>query len=494
MRQYIGARYVPKIAEPFDWNDQTVYEPLTIVGYNGSSYTSRKTSPAGTPPTDTEYWALTGSLNGYVSELQKQLDALSTKVEAQAQSISSNATEIVNINNVLNDYVTPDDFPGTTDTEKLQAALNSMSKTGGTIVLNRVYQVTESLSVTSISDSVLVKTTFVGMGKASGLNIATGVTAFTGSGFSVGGLQFINVTFRGAGSTVFGAGSGLIRISCIGCQFYDMAYVVNTPGYIQTYTFTECFFKKITTRCFNCQYLYNVTFNNCAFEDLEQVMKCHTDNITDERMAQNLAFTNCLIEGIAQNAIVVNNIRGLTVDSCYFEDNKYSVEFEPGSYMRAVSYTNNIHNICTGGIIISGKPKVFPIGVINDNWMIQGYLLKLWTGVNCIIGLRKYNNSAPYLDDADPYVDNCAQGGYEQNSTETIMFEGDTQKSVQRFALVGAEWTLRTPYELNVYCKGIPCYWKVDPQGYLTVWTNPQSSGSYPIYVHARAFGAGGYT
>ena len=61
-RQYVGARYVPKLAEPFQWDETTVYEPLTIVGYMGSSYTSRKLVPAGTVPVEGEYWALTGKI------------------------------------------------------------------------------------------------------------------------------------------------------------------------------------------------------------------------------------------------------------------------------------------------------------------------------------------------------------------------------------------------------------------------------------------------
>lgn len=72
IRQYIGARYVPIIDG--EYNSEKVYEPLTIVTYNGSSYTSKKTVPAGTLPTNTEYWALTGNYNAQVAELSERIN------------------------------------------------------------------------------------------------------------------------------------------------------------------------------------------------------------------------------------------------------------------------------------------------------------------------------------------------------------------------------------------------------------------------------------
>ena len=40
VRQYVGARYVPVFANPLEWSDTREYEPLTIVTYQGNSYTS----------------------------------------------------------------------------------------------------------------------------------------------------------------------------------------------------------------------------------------------------------------------------------------------------------------------------------------------------------------------------------------------------------------------------------------------------------------------
>lgn len=75
---YIGSRYVPI----FDgaWNNTKRYEPLTIVEYGNSSYTSKKEVPPGTLPTNTDYWALTGNYNGQIAALDDRIDDLETAV------------------------------------------------------------------------------------------------------------------------------------------------------------------------------------------------------------------------------------------------------------------------------------------------------------------------------------------------------------------------------------------------------------------------------
>lgn len=96
-RQYIGARYVPKFADPIEWNDQTSYEALTIVNYLGASYTSKKPVPAGTLPTDTAYWALTGNYNAQVEAYRQEVAQLADEVEALG-AIASMSDRIKNAN------------------------------------------------------------------------------------------------------------------------------------------------------------------------------------------------------------------------------------------------------------------------------------------------------------------------------------------------------------------------------------------------------------
>lgn len=85
--QYIGARYVPLVIG--EWDSTVEYEPLSIVTYQGSSYTSRRYTPAGTPITNNEYWALTGEYNAQVAQYRTEVQALASRFD----DVEGDATE-----------------------------------------------------------------------------------------------------------------------------------------------------------------------------------------------------------------------------------------------------------------------------------------------------------------------------------------------------------------------------------------------------------------
>lgn len=78
--QYIGMRYVPKFADPIDWDGAKAYENLIIVTYNNESYTSRCPVPPGIDITNTRYWAKTGAYNAQVEQLKGSVEDLSSQV------------------------------------------------------------------------------------------------------------------------------------------------------------------------------------------------------------------------------------------------------------------------------------------------------------------------------------------------------------------------------------------------------------------------------
>ena len=63
---------MPLFADPIDWDKTKTYEPLTIVYYQGNSYSSRQSVPAGVAITDTSYWALTGNYNAQIEQYRKE--------------------------------------------------------------------------------------------------------------------------------------------------------------------------------------------------------------------------------------------------------------------------------------------------------------------------------------------------------------------------------------------------------------------------------------
>lgn len=94
VRQYIGARYVPKFVG--EWNNTTIYNALEVVDNgSGTSYIARKTVPAGTPLNDTEYWFVYGASSGAIIDLQNRMGA----AENDISDLQYSATKISPLKN-----------------------------------------------------------------------------------------------------------------------------------------------------------------------------------------------------------------------------------------------------------------------------------------------------------------------------------------------------------------------------------------------------------
>lgn len=75
--EYVGARYVPifgRMGETsVQWDNSAPYEPLTIVLYQGNSYTSRQYVPAGIAIDNTDYWIETGNYNAQIEAYRQEV-------------------------------------------------------------------------------------------------------------------------------------------------------------------------------------------------------------------------------------------------------------------------------------------------------------------------------------------------------------------------------------------------------------------------------------
>ena len=85
--QYIGARYVPVLANPVEWSSANAYEPLTIVMYQGDSYTSRQAVPVGVAITNEGFWACTGNFNAQIEAYRQEV----ARIAGQLSSIETTA-------------------------------------------------------------------------------------------------------------------------------------------------------------------------------------------------------------------------------------------------------------------------------------------------------------------------------------------------------------------------------------------------------------------
>lgn len=69
-RQYVGARYVPKVMG--EWNKALQYEALSIVTYEGNSFTSKVPVPANIDISNETYWVNTGNYNAQVEAYRQE--------------------------------------------------------------------------------------------------------------------------------------------------------------------------------------------------------------------------------------------------------------------------------------------------------------------------------------------------------------------------------------------------------------------------------------
>lgn len=92
--QYIGARYVPLFADPIEWDDQREYEPLTVVTYQGNSYTTRQFTPKGTAITDESFWANTGNYNAQIEQYRNEVKLFDQRI-SNAQNLAESNKQVL---------------------------------------------------------------------------------------------------------------------------------------------------------------------------------------------------------------------------------------------------------------------------------------------------------------------------------------------------------------------------------------------------------------
>lgn len=129
-RQYIGARYVPifgrKGEDSIIWDGgEGTYEPLTVVLYQGNSFTSRQFVPVGVDISNDEFWAETGNYNAQIEQYRN--DTVEARALAEAAQVGVDDINLLlpfesfNAENTVKEYI---DSIGTSlqeDIEPLEA-------------------------------------------------------------------------------------------------------------------------------------------------------------------------------------------------------------------------------------------------------------------------------------------------------------------------------------------------------------------------------------
>lgn len=311
MRQYIGARYVPKFYENTqggtDWESGFAYEPLTIVTYNGNSFTSKKTVPAtvGAPNLNPEYWASTGIYNAQIDEYREEVQDIALKLTG----------------------VYPDDYEGT-DSQKIQAAIDAVGDNNGVVVINRLFELSSNVLFKTHSLRRMLR--IIGVGNNAGFKMNG--FHFGGNNAADGGIFFTNILFTDSTDKIFDIGVNLIRLHFTNCVFYNNNNIFEGT-YAQQVRLVNCRCSYFNTLfktngdygCLSCSLI------GCDFEDGHMIY----ENVNGA-IDSNFVIDDCCIESfdhaIIQYDVAANNMHNIVIRNCYIEfiDSDYAIDLTNG--------------------------------------------------------------------------------------------------------------------------------------------------------------------
>lgn len=87
LKKYIGLRYAPKFMGA--WDKASEYAALSVVYTNEQSYVSRKTVPANTDITNTEFWVKSADWNAQVAQYNQNVERYEAEVLKYAETVNS---------------------------------------------------------------------------------------------------------------------------------------------------------------------------------------------------------------------------------------------------------------------------------------------------------------------------------------------------------------------------------------------------------------------
>ena len=360
IRQYIGARYVPRFMGTYD--ETQIYEALDVVDNgHGTSYIAKVPTPAGTPLTDNTYWSIYGASSGAVIQLQNQIDAINQNLGEISELETPIATSIVNSINSLYDtfksvIVTPEMFGAagdgvTDDTEAIQAALDAgITFFNGTYLITHILNVSQSIygnnaTIINEADGTDARVTFF---------VPSTVNNIVISGINVDSRQNMPIEPTFEHSHAFRVeGDNIIIDNCSAKDIRGDGLCLNAGAHniiVNNFTSTNalrcaislvschdvilnhCDLHNTTSNYVYCvdiepdygryKKVYNVVFNSCKIVDENKnAVRLVPDSAVSDDTIYNITFNDCYIRSVTGFAISSTgygstNMGDITIKNC----------------------------------------------------------------------------------------------------------------------------------------------------------------------------------
>lgn len=244
---------------------------------------------------------------------------------------------------LINNITIPDNYPGTNDTVKLQNCIDSLQSTGGIILINRTYTITDNL-YTSLDTNYDRAIIIMGIGSNAKLNMTEFSFMGTIPGRS-GGLWFMNLQFTGTGNAF--DMSALIRMRFMNCYFIGFNNIFyggnerNESKVFQSIYVDHCMFRRTATAIFNN--VYNAVFDVHVSNSLVEAAGIFFKSTGHDYLAL-MSVTDCCIEGCdgVFKASPNQAIDQVVFNHNYFEDNDFYFDLSEMLFSANMSICDNM--------------------------------------------------------------------------------------------------------------------------------------------------------
>lgn len=346
VREYIGARYVPIFIGT--WDNTQSYEPLSIVQYQGNSYTSRQYVPRGIQIANTDFWIQSGNYNAQVEAYRQEVWTFDNRITANTDAIA-NHNEAIEKLQAKTAYITPEQFGAigdgiADDTAAFKAMLSSLQPYDTVVIQSgKEYRITTGLVI----NTTHVCFTSFGMNESRpSIVFDLGANPESYANFhcielTQDGCTFSNIAFAtkmdwyaysgasAAGNFIFAVNTQNLPLEShrydidaefFECLFYNAWGVFSIEG--RNIWVHNCLFSTIATNCFKIRNftiegdrgMRGYRFTNNRFHVAGWIVD--TADVTSYPETFNLEFTNnfidfskCIYSGISDNV----NISGNTI-------------------------------------------------------------------------------------------------------------------------------------------------------------------------------------
>ena len=434
---YVGHRYVPKIMG--DWDNTQLYEPLSIVQYQGNSFTSRQYVPSGIELTNEDYWASTGNYNAQVEQYRQDVRNLENDVNNVIDEVINARDGEANLGEKLaqkaevsNHSITPDIIGGENDYDKLNNAVAYiLSKGGGTIRLERMYNITEYPPIFLNKNSSNDRKPVTFLGDGGGILKNDEGFMFDSETRNSGDWYFNNVIFQsinGRGTTIFN-GHNLIRIKWINCHSRYVDHILSSESYTQSTSFIDGSIVGGSGWAFQAEGYYDFTMSSgLLVEHREHFFKQEFEDISPNthRALYNVRFRDIVVEGLTGKTFDVQRVESLVIDGVYLELNKGGyIDFTKADYLDGVSISNvRVYN-STDFVVENDIKAVIEwggeiLGAFTNNIYSRNLPVHDTTQATYALRFKIYSNQDLALDASRTLIENVDPDNFviEQKNTQ----------------------------------------------------------------------------